>query len=68
MVVEMTDDDGDSIQGGWQSAQDSPAPSTREHAYPHRLGADSAPILRELLGLSEDDVAGLANDGIIAVG
>jgi len=42
--------------------------STREHAYPHRLGVDSALILRELLGLPEDEVAGLAHDGIITLG
>ena len=67
MVVEMTDRDGDSIRVVGNPLKFTGA-STREHAYPHRLGADSAPILRELLGLSEDDVAGLANDGIIAVG
>jgi len=67
MVVEMTDRDGDSIRVVGNPLKFAGA-STREHAYPHRLGADNAPILRELLGLSEDDVAGLANDGIIAVG
>jgi len=65
MVVELTDRDGDSIRVAGNPLKFT-GQSTREHAYPHRLGADSAPILRDLLGLSEDEVAKLANDGIIA--
>jgi CoA:oxalate CoA-transferase len=67
MVVELTDDDGDLIK-----VVGSPLKfegrSSREHAYPHRLGADTADILREFLGLPEDEVTSLANEGVVAMG
>jgi crotonobetainyl-CoA:carnitine CoA-transferase CaiB-like acyl-CoA transferase len=67
MVVELTDHEGDSIRVVGNPLKFAGA-ATREHAYPHRLGVDSAPILRELLGLPEDEVAKLAHDGIITLG
>jgi len=67
MVVDLTDRDGDTIK-----VVGSPLKfdgrSSHAHAYPHRLGADTADILRELLGLPEDEVASLARQGVIAVG
>jgi len=65
--VDLTDRDGDTIK-----VVGSPLKfdgrSSHAHAYPHRLGADTADILRELLGLPEDEVASLARQGVIAVG
>ncbi len=67
MVVELTDRDGDSVKVAGTPLKFEGRPS-REHAYPHRLGADTADILRELLDLSEDEVASLAKQGVIALG
>ncbi len=66
MVVELVDDDRDSIKVVGNPLKIAGV-STREHAYPHRLGADSATVLRELLGFSDDDVSRLVDEGIVAV-
>jgi CoA:oxalate CoA-transferase len=66
MVVEVVDDDGDSIKVVGNPLKIAGLP-TGEHAYPHRLGADSATVLRELLGFSDDDVSRLVDEGIVAV-
>jgi crotonobetainyl-CoA:carnitine CoA-transferase CaiB-like acyl-CoA transferase len=66
MVAELTDRDGDTIRVAGNPLKF--AGGSSRHAYPHRLGADTADILHELLGLPEDEVASLAKDGIIAVG
>ena len=66
MVVALTDRDGDTIEvagNPLKFANERPP----QHAYPHRLGADSAGILHELLGMPEDEIASLAKEGIIAV-
>jgi crotonobetainyl-CoA:carnitine CoA-transferase CaiB-like acyl-CoA transferase len=66
MVAELTDRDGDSIKVAgtplkfWGR-------SSSEHAYPHRLGAHTADILRELSGMP-DEVARLAKDGVVTSG
>ncbi|HMA73416.1 MAG TPA: CoA transferase [Xanthobacteraceae bacterium] len=67
MLVELTDRDGDSIRVAGTPLKFEGRRS-REHAYPHRLGADTADILREFLGLSEDEITHLAKTGVIAVG
>jgi crotonobetainyl-CoA:carnitine CoA-transferase CaiB-like acyl-CoA transferase len=67
MVVELADGDGDTIKVAGNPLKFQGL-SSRAHAYPHRLGADTADILRELLGLPEDEVARLAEAGVIAVG
>jgi len=67
MVVELTDGEGGSVRVAGNPLKFA-GQSTREHAYPHRLGADSGAILRELVGLPEEEVASLAKAGIIAVG
>jgi CoA:oxalate CoA-transferase len=67
MVVELTDGDGDSIKVVGTPLKFE-GRSAREHAYPHRLGVDTADILRELLGLPEDEVASLAEEGVVALG
>ena len=67
MVVELTDRDGDSVKVAGTPLKFE-GRSSLEHAYPHRLGADTADILRELLDLSEDEVARLAEQGVIALG
>ena len=67
MVMELTDGDGDSIKVAGSPLKFE-GRSSRGHAYPHRLGADTADILRELLGLPEDEVASLAKEGVIALG
>jgi crotonobetainyl-CoA:carnitine CoA-transferase CaiB-like acyl-CoA transferase len=66
MVAELTDRDGDTIRVAGNPLKF--AGGSSRHAYPHRLGADTADILHELLGLPEDEVASLAKDGVIAVG
>src|SRR5580700_3340973 len=62
MVMELTDDDGTRIKvaGNPLKFANERAP---QHAYPHRLGADSAGILHELLGMPEDEIASLAKEG-----
>jgi crotonobetainyl-CoA:carnitine CoA-transferase CaiB-like acyl-CoA transferase len=67
MVVELTDRDGDSIRVVGSPLKFA-GRSSRAHAYPHRLGADSADILRELLGMPEDEVARLVREGVVALG
>ena len=67
MVVELTDRDGDSVKVAGTPLKFE-GRSSLEHAYPHRLGADTADILRELLDLPEDEVASLAKQGVIALG
>jgi len=63
--VELTDSDGDSIKVAGNPLKFA-GRSSLEHAYPHQLGADTANILRELLGLPEDEVVRLAEQGVIA--
>jgi CoA:oxalate CoA-transferase len=66
MVMELTDGDGDSIRvAGTPLKFEGGFPC--EHAYPHRLGADTADILCELLGMPADEVARLAKEGVIAL-
>jgi CoA:oxalate CoA-transferase len=66
MVMELTDGDGDSIKvAGTPLKFEGRSP--HGHAYPHRLGADTADILRELLGMPADEVARLAKEGVIAL-
>jgi len=67
MVVELTDCDGDSVELAGTPLKFEGC-SSREHAYPRRLGADTADILRELLGFPEDEVMRLAREGVIALG
>jgi crotonobetainyl-CoA:carnitine CoA-transferase CaiB-like acyl-CoA transferase len=67
MVVHMTDGEGASIEVVGNPVKVAGL-SSRQHAYPHRLGADTAAILREYLGRSEDEIADLAKQGVIAVG
>jgi CoA:oxalate CoA-transferase len=67
MVVELTDGDGDTIEVAGTPLKFA-GRSSREHAYPHRLGADTAEILGGLLGLAEGEIASLAKQGVIAVG
>jgi len=67
MLVELTDRDGDSVKVAGTPLKFE-GRSSLEHAYPHRLGADSADTLREFLGLPEDEIAHLAKTGVIALG
>jgi len=67
MVVELDDGEGASIEVAGNPVKFAGLTS-RQHAYPHRLGADTAAILRECLGLSADEIADLARAGVIAVG
>ena len=67
MVVELTDRDGDSIKSRRYPLKFAGRPLC-ELAHPHRLGADAANILRELLGTPSDKVARLAKDGVVALG
>ncbi len=64
MVVELTDRDGDSIKAAGTPVKFA-GRSSCEHAYPHRLGADTADILRELLGMPKDEGARLAKEGVV---
>jgi crotonobetainyl-CoA:carnitine CoA-transferase CaiB-like acyl-CoA transferase len=66
MVVQMTDSEGASIKVAGNPVKFAGLTS-RQHAYPHRLGADTAAILREQLGLSAEKIADLARQGVIAV-
>jgi len=66
MVVELTDCDGDSIKVAGTPLKFA-GRSSREHAYPHRIGADTADILREFLGMPEDEIARLAKEGVVAL-
>jgi crotonobetainyl-CoA:carnitine CoA-transferase CaiB-like acyl-CoA transferase len=63
----LTDGDGGTIEVAGNPVKLAGL-SSRQHAYPPRLGADTAPILRELLGLPENEIADLAKEGIIAIG
>jgi crotonobetainyl-CoA:carnitine CoA-transferase CaiB-like acyl-CoA transferase len=65
MVVAMTDGDGSSIEVAGNPVKVAGV-SSRQHAYPHRLGADTAAILQGL-GLSPDEIACLAKEGVIAI-
>jgi CoA:oxalate CoA-transferase len=67
MVVQMTDGKGASIEVAGNPVKVAGLTS-REHAYPHRLGADTAAILHECLGRSEDEIADLAKHAVIAIG
>ena len=67
MVVQVVDAEGSSIEVAGNPVKVAGL-SSRQHAYPHRLGADTATILREQLGLSEDEIADLAKQGVIAIG
>ncbi len=67
MVVELTDAEGDSIKVAGNPLKFE-GRSSFAHAYPHRLGTDTADLLRELLGLPEDEIVRLAEAGVIAVG
>jgi CoA:oxalate CoA-transferase len=67
MVVQLDDGEGASIEVAGNPVKFAGLTS-RQHAYPHRLGADTAAILRECLGLSADEIADLARAGVIAVG
>jgi CoA:oxalate CoA-transferase len=67
MVMELTDGDGDSIKVAGTPLKFE-GRSAHGHAYPHRLGADTADILHELLGMPQDEVAHLAKEGVIALG
>jgi crotonobetainyl-CoA:carnitine CoA-transferase CaiB-like acyl-CoA transferase len=66
MVVELSDSDGDSIKVAGTPLKFAGG-SSREHAYPHRLGADTADILREFLAMPEDEIARLAKEGVVAL-
>jgi CoA:oxalate CoA-transferase len=66
MVVELADGDGDTVRVAGNPVKMSGEPA-RQPAYPHRLGADTGAILREL-GVAEEEVLSLANEGVIALG
>jgi CoA:oxalate CoA-transferase len=66
MVVELADGDGDTVRVADNPVKMSGEPA-RQPAYPHRLGADTGAILREL-GVAEEEVLSLANEGVIALG
>jgi crotonobetainyl-CoA:carnitine CoA-transferase CaiB-like acyl-CoA transferase len=67
MVVQMIDGEGSSIEVAGNPVKVAGL-SSRQHAYPRRLGADTATILRECLDRSEDEIADLARQGVIAIG
>ena len=67
MVVQVVDAEGSSIEVAGNPVKVAGL-SSRQHAYPHRLGADTATILRECLGLSADEIGDLAKQGVIAIG
>ena len=67
MVVELTDGEGDSVKVVGNPLKFA-GYSTREHAYPRRLGADTRAILGDLAGLSPEEVSRLAEQGVIALG
>jgi crotonobetainyl-CoA:carnitine CoA-transferase CaiB-like acyl-CoA transferase len=67
MVVQMSDAEGSSIEVAGNPVKVAGV-SSHQRAYPHRLGADTAAILRECLGLSADEIADLARQGVIAIG
>jgi CoA:oxalate CoA-transferase len=67
MVVELTDREGEAVQVVGNPIKFA-GQSTREHAYPHRLGADTESVLRSLLGFSAEEVSRLAEAGIVGVG
>ena len=67
MVVRLTDGDGDTVEVAGNPLKFDGA-SSRQHAYPHGLGADTMPILHGLLGMTKEDIADLAAEGVIATG
>jgi crotonobetainyl-CoA:carnitine CoA-transferase CaiB-like acyl-CoA transferase len=66
MVVQLDDGAGTSITVAGNPVKFADLTS-RQHAYPHRLGADTVAILQGL-GLSVDEITDLARKGVIAVG
>jgi CoA:oxalate CoA-transferase len=66
MVLELIDGEGGAIKVAGDPLKF--AGASPDHAYPHRLGADTAGILRELVGLPEEEIASLARQGVIALG
>jgi len=65
MVVDLIDDDGDSVRVAGNPVKVS-GYSSRQHTYPPGLGAHSRSVLRELLGATDDEMDRLEGQGVIS--
>jgi crotonobetainyl-CoA:carnitine CoA-transferase CaiB-like acyl-CoA transferase len=64
MILELTDDEGHHLRVAGNPIK-LPLDGERAHLFPPRLAQHTREVLGDLLHLSEEDVAGLENRGVV---